>query len=494
MPVPREASLGEVIERSFDTITMKTFKFPCSLLRIAALPAVTAAVALSLGAAETPKKLLVVTATKGFRHSSIPVAEKVLAQLGADSKVFTVEYVRGGPDGRDDAEVREKLSPENLVKYDGVIFANTTGDLAIPDKEFFLNWIRSGKAFIGMHSCSDTYHGYPPFIEMLGGEFLTHHEQVKVDCINESPGHPATAHFGDTFAVFDEIYLFKNFKREKVHGLLTLDRHPNYGFPGDFPVSWCKEYGRGRVFYTSLGHREDVWDAEWKDGQGRRANSPEVARAYQQHLLGGIEWALGLKPGDGKPRDLTYKVSAEEAAQGFKPLFNGVDLTGWRLRNPSGTPSWSAQNGMLVNTVPKDGHGTDLVSEEKFWNFTVRYEYMVPKGANSGFYLRGRYEIQILDDGDAKQPSNTSNGSFYSLVAPAVMASKKAGEWQTVEATLVGNKATVILNGVKIMDNVTLERPTGGQLDNNVNKPGPFLLQGDHGAVAFRNLRVKILP
>ncbi len=463
-------------------------------LRRRALPGLLA-FAVCIPALAAPKKLLVVTATKGFRHSSIPVAEKVLARLGENSQVFTVDYVRGGPDGKDDAEVREKMSPENLARYDGVIFANTTGELAIPDKEFFLNWIRSGKAFIGMHSCSDTYHGYPPFIEMLGGEFLTHYEQVKVRCLNESPEHPANAHWGGKdYMVFDEIYLFKNFKRENVHGLLWLDRHPNRGYPGDFPISWCKEYGKGRVFYTALGHREDVWDADWKDHQGRRANDPEVARAFQQHLLGGIEWALGLKPGDGQPRDLTYRVSPAEAAEGFKPLFNGVDLTGWRLRNPAGPRSWSAQNGMLVNTVPKDGHGTDLVSEEKFRNFTVRYEYLVPKGANSGFYLRGRYEIQILDDGDATQPSNTSNGSFYSLVAPSQMASKKAGEWQTVEATLIGNRATVILNGVKIMDNVTLERPTGGQLDNNVNEPGPFLLQGDHGAVAFRNLRVKVLP
>ncbi len=470
-------------------------KSSCSTsLRRVALPVFLGAVLALPAWAAAPKKLLVVTATKGFRHSSIPVAEKVLAQLGEASQVFTVDYVRGGPDGKDDAEVREKMSPENLMKYDGVIFANTTGDLAIPDKEFFLNWIKSGKAFIGMHSCSDTYHGYPPFIEMLGGEFLIHHEQVKVSCLNEDPQHPANAHFGGTYTVFDEIYLFKNFKRENVRGLLWLDKHPNRGYPGDFPISWCKEYGKGRVFYTALGHREDVWDAEWKDGRGQRANPPELARAYQQHLLGGIEWALGLKPGEGRPRDLTYRVSAAEAAEGFKPLFNGVDLTGWRLRNPAGVQSWSAQNGMLVNTLPREGHGTDLVSEAKFWNFTVRYEYMVPKGANSGFYLRGRYEIQILDDGDATQPSNTSNGSFYSLVAPAKMASRKAGEWQTVEATLIGHKATVILNGVKIMDNVTLDRPTGGQLDNNVNEPGPFFLQGDHGAVAFRNLRVKVLP
>ena len=453
--------------------------------------ALSAAVVLSAAA---PKKLLVVTATKGFRHSSIPTAEKVLAMLGADSGAYTVDYVRGGPDGKDDTEVREKMAPDSLAKYDGVIFANTTGDLAIPDKEFFLNWLKSGKAFVGMHSCSDTYHGYPPFIQMLGAEFLTHKAQVGINAVNQDPHHPATVHLGPNFAVFDEIYLMKNFDRSQVHGLLTLDKHPNDGYPGDFPVAWCKEYGKGRVFYTSLGHREDVWDTEWKEANGKRMNTPEVAKAYQQHILGGIEWALGLKPGDGKPLNTAYKVSPEEAAAGFKPLFNGVDLTGWQLRNPNGMKSWSVQNGMLVNTLGKDEHGTDLVTTDKFMNFTVRYEYLVPKGANSGFYLRGRYEVQVLDDGGAAQPSITSNGSFYNQIAPAKMASKKAGEWQTVEATLVGNKATVVLNGVKIMGGVTIERTTGGELDNKVSEPGPFFLQGDHGAVAFRNLRVKALP
>lgn len=455
------------------------------------IPAV-AAVAILATANAAPKRLLVVTATKGFRHSSIPTAEKIIAMLGEQSGSYTVDYCRGGPDGKDDAEVREKMSPDNLAKYDGVVFANTTGDLAIPDKEFFLNWIKSGKAFVGMHSCSDTYHGYPPYMKMLGAEFLTHHAQVAVDAINQDPHHPATAQLGPDFKVFDEIYLMKNFDRSQVHGLLTLDKHPNDGYPGDFPIAWCKEYGKGRVFYTSLGHREDVWDADWKDG--KRMNAPEVSKAYQQHILGGIQWALGLKPGDGTPQSTACKVSSEEAAAGFKPLFNGTDLTGWHYRNPDGRKSWSAQDGMLVNTLGKDEHGTDLVTDAKFKNFTARYEYMVPKGANSGFYLRGRHEIQILDDGDATQPSISSNGSLYNHTAPSVMASKKAGEWQTVEATIVGDKITVILNGQKIIDNVTCDKGTGGQLDNNVNDPGPIFVQGDHGAVAFRNMRIKVLP
>src|SRR5215471_8035433 len=93
----------------------------------------------------------------------------------------------------------------------------------------------------------------------------------------------------------------------------------------------------------------------------------------------------------------TVALAAEE--EGFVPLFNGKDLSGWKLRRPDGHQSWSVlPDGVLKNTVEKGAHGTDLVSDKKFWNFTVRYEYMTPENSNSGFYLRGRHEIQILGD------------------------------------------------------------------------------------------------
>jgi len=277
-----------------------------------------------LTAAPAPKRVLVVTTTLGFRHSSIPTAEDVLGELAEKSGKFTVDHARvepndekfRGDDGKPDkAKVEQaikellavKMSPAALKKLDLVVFANTTGDLPIPDKEAFLNWIKSGKGFVGMHSASDTFHGYPPFIEMLGGEFKTHGAQVKVDAINQDDQCPMCRHLPANWEVFDEIYQFKNFDRSKVHGLLTLDKHPNEKTPGDYPIAWCKNYGKGRVFYTSLGHREDVWCPTWKDGKGERKNSPQVAEAYQQHILGGIKWALGLEKGSAKPQMAAQK-------------------------------------------------------------------------------------------------------------------------------------------------------------------------------------------
>ncbi|MFO1501198.1 MAG: ThuA domain-containing protein [Verrucomicrobiota bacterium] len=443
------------------------------------LVGILAVVALGLpgASAQTPKRVLVVTATKEFRHDSIPTAERIIAELGEKSHAFSVDYVRGGKDGKEDADVVEKMSPEALKAYDAVIFANTTGNLPIPDKDAFIDWIKSGKGFVGMHSASDTFHGYRPYLDMLGGEFQTHGAQVCVECLNQDRRHPATRHLKTSWSLWDEIYIIKNFDRAKMHGLLTLDKHPNTGVPGDYPIAWTKQVGSGRVFYTSLGHRKEVWEDP----------------VYQKHVLEGIRWALGLVEADATPQPLEVKLGQAETAAGFKPLFTGTDLKGWKPRNPDGHQSWSAQNGMLVNVVTPNEHGTDLVSEEKFKDFAIRYEYMVPKGANSGFYLRGRYEIQIFDDCLADRPEITGNGALYNFKAPATFVSRPPGEWQTVEATIRGDKITVILNGVKIHDEVKIEKATGGELDNNLNEPGPILLQGDHGSVAFRRIRIKAL-
>jgi len=430
-----------------------------------------------VASAQAPKKVLVVTATRGFRHSSIPLAEKVLAELGEKSHAFTVDYVRGGKDGKDDADVKEKMSADGLKQYDAVVFANTTGDLPIPDKDAFIEWIKSGKGFVGMHSASDTFHGYKPYLEMLGGEFETHHAQVCVDCINQDRRFPANKHLKPVWTLFDEIYIIKNFDRKNMHGLLTLDKHPNTGIPGDYPVSWCKTVGQGKVFYTSLGHREDVWE------------NP----VYQKHILEGVRWALGLVEGDATPQSLEAKLTAAESQAGFRPLFDGTDLKGWKLRNPDTHGSWSVKNGALINVVQEGQHGTDLVTEEKFKDFTVRYEYMIPKGANSGFYLRGRYEIQIYDDFLTDRAEPAGNGALYNFKAPSSFVSRAPGEWQKVEATIRGDVVTVVLNDVKVIDEVRIDRPTGGELDKNLTEPGPLLLQGDHGSVAFRRIRIKTL-
>lgn len=186
---------------------------------------------------------------------------------------------------------------------------------------------------------------------------------------------------------------------------------------------------------------------------------------------------------------LTVSLCAADE-DGFRPLFNGKDTSGWHLRNPGGHNSWKVENGILKNIVNQGEHGTDLITDQKFRDFTVKYEYMVPNDSNSGFYLRGRYELQILGDHASGKVSKTGNASLYNFKAPDKFVSKPGGEWQSVEATIIGNKITVIQNGVKIHDNVEVTRGTGGELDNKYDQPGPIFLQGDHGTVWFRNMHI----
>ena len=177
----------------------------------------------------------------------------------------------------------------------------------------------------------------------------------------------------------------------------------------------------------------------------------------------------------------------------FKPLFNGKDTAGWHVRNEKAHNGWTVQEGVLKNDLKPGEHGVDLVTDAKFWNFTVRYEYMVPDGSNSGFYLRGRHELQILGDFKAGKASPGGNGAIYQHTPASQFVSRPGDAWQTCEATMIGSKITVTLNGVKIHDNVVCERATGSELDGKVTEPGAFFLQGDHGTVSFRNIRVKEL-
>jgi len=222
-----------------------------------------------------PKRLLVVTVTKGFQHKSIYVAERTLEELAKQSGAFTLDYART------DADLAQKMTPKALDRFDGVVFASTTGELPLPDRDGFLAWLGRGHAFVGIHAATDTYHGWAPYIEMIGGEFKTHGPQTTVSLLVADQDHPATKAMASPTDVYDEIYEFKSFERERVHVLLFLDKHPQSKAPGFYPMAWTREHGKERVFYTALGHREDVLQAPW----------------FREHLLGGVLWALdgGLK-------------------------------------------------------------------------------------------------------------------------------------------------------------------------------------------------------
>ena len=177
-------------------------------------------------------------------------------------------------------------------------------------------------------------------------------------------------------------------------------------------------------------------------------------------------------------------------------LFSGKNLTGWQVKEPSLKNAWSVENGVLANRPPPHVTGqpnvrtANLRTDREFEDFKLSLEVNVPKGSNSGVYLRGIYEVQVFDS--FEKPLDSHNmGAIYSRLMPTVAAEKPAGEWQTLEMTLVDRHATVVLNGKTIIDNQPLQGCTGGAMWSDEFRPGPIYLQGDHGPVSYRNITLR---
>jgi len=162
------------------------------------------------------------------------------------------------------------------------------------------------------------------------------------------------------------------------------------------------------------------------------------------------------------------------------------------LTDPNQVNGWSVINGILVNRptqIPGYDHISygNLRTEKDFEDFNLKIDVNVPPGENSGIYLRGIYEVQVMDS--YQKPLDSHNmGAIYSRIMPTVSAEKPAGEWQTFDITLVNRHVTVILNGVTIIDNQPLLGCTGGALWSDQFRPGPIYLQGDHGPIMYRNI------
>jgi hypothetical protein len=164
-------------------------------------------------------------------------------------------------------------------------------------------------------------------------------------------------------------------------------------------------------------------------------------------------------------------------------LFNGKELTGWKAYPSTKPNNWKIENGELVNTAS----GANLVTERSFGDFRLHFEFKIAEGSDSGVYLRGRYEIEI-EDSYGKPPDSHRLGGIYGFLTPSSNPARRAGEWQTVDAVLLGRRVTIALNGVIIIDDQEIPGITGAALDSDEGSPGPLMLQGDYGKVWYRNI------
>jgi type 1 glutamine amidotransferase len=246
-------------------------------------------------AAATPpakKMILVIGQTKGFEHDSVPDAMATLWTLGHDTGLWKA-YLRT------DTELitKGKVGPngKNLNQFDALVFASTTGELDLTDqqKTDMMSFIHDdGKGFVGIHAALDTNYKWPEYGEMIGGWF-DQHPWFTFDApiINEQPDFPAVRHFPKEFTKRDEIYQPKDWSRDKVNVLLRLDeRKLDFNNPRvhrtdkDFAVAWAKMYGKGRVFYSTLGHTESSWD------------DPDIQKMYFE----AVKWVTGMTEGSTK--------------------------------------------------------------------------------------------------------------------------------------------------------------------------------------------------
>lgn len=227
---------------------------------------------------------------------------------------------------------------------------------------------------------------------------------------------------------------------------------------------------------------------------GKNGKTPAGPSVYRAHLVNGkLEGTFAVEGRDTPPLAWTG-VRAPEIRdhddgtwKEGKPiaLYNGRDLTGWKALNPTVPMKWSVIDGVLRNAPPT----TDLISERNFWNFKLHVDFRIIEHSNSGIGLRGRYEIQILED--YGQPVNTHGAAaLYSRIAPSVNASKPAGEWQSYDIRLVGRDLTVVFNGTKVLDKVHVDGLTAIADNADEAEPGPFIIQGDHSYVEIKSFVV----
>jgi hypothetical protein len=274
---------------------------------------------------------------------------------------------------------------------------------------------------------------------------------------------------------------------------LTFDQ------PGLFRAGWLEVWVSGDStlvgrYVGNVGSARPVSHVVLRDGEFRFSIPPQwegvrgdlrfVGRVRGDSISG------TLTPGDGEPiawtgvRAPSLRREAEPVWGAPVPLLKD-GLSGWHV--VSGEGRWEVVDGVLHNR----GSGGNLATDATFGDFKLHLEFRTPAGSNSGVYLRGRYEVQIEDPSGPEsrvEPVTDVIGSVYGFLEPSHDAARPAGQWQSYDITLVGRHVTVVLNGTTVISDREIPGITGGALDSREGTPGPLLLQGDHGAMEFRNL------
>jgi type 1 glutamine amidotransferase len=435
-------------------------------MRIALMLSLT--LAFASAAAGATFKVLVFSKTAGFRHASIANGLAAIRQLATQNDFEVVATENGAA-----------FNDTNLVQFAAVIFLSTTGDvLDATQQSAFERYIRAGGGYAGIHAASDTEYSWPWYGGLVGAWFSSHPAIQKAAVLVEDFEHLSASFLPETWMRTDEWYNFRTNPRANVHVLARLDEATySGGTMGDHPIAWFHEYDGGRAWYTAGGHTAESYGEP----------------LFLTHLLGGIRYAAN---------------AVSNPPPGALVLFNGRDASHWTAGTSGHSMPWQVTNGTLT-VVP----GTSSIRTfQPFEDYLLHLEFLVPPSApgtaenslaNSGVFLQGQFEIQIIDSYGRPVLGANETGAIWGQRDPSTNAARPAGTWEALDidfqaaqwngGTKVANaRASVWWNGVHVQDNVALPGPTAGGAPPEAPPPGSVELQNLVGAVQFRN--VWLLP
>ena len=424
---------------------------------LALVAGIAAAVPASPAAAAPLTKVLVFSKTAGFRHSSIPNGIAAIQQLGAQNG-FTVTAT----------EDANQFTTANLAQYQAVVWLSTTGDvLNAAQQTAFQSYVTGGGGYVGVHAAADTEYDWPWYGELVGAWFASHPANQTATIRVEDRGNASTAHLPATWSRLDEWYNYRTNPRAGAKVLATLDESTYSGgsMGGDHPITWCKNVGSGRSWYTGLGHVEEAYtDAN-----------------FTRMLLGGIQIAADNRPADCRPET------------GYTALFDGTQasLNSWQQ---IGAGNFTLADGTLSSN---GGMGLLWYPVRTFSDYSLKLDWMMPGDDNGGVFIGfpdplgdpwnpvdEGHEIQV--DATDADPTRTT-GSVYSFQGPNYAVRDAAlnppGSWNTYEIGVHGQRVEIWLNGIKINDYQSTRNIANGYI--GVQNDGAGL------DINYRNIRIK---
>ena len=386
-------------------------------------------------------------------HASAPHAATAVALLGEKTGAFeaTISW---------DANV---FAADKLKQYDAIVLANVylgdklfkvPRDLKESDRRKFeakqkalLEFVASGKGFVGIHNATCTALGWPEYHRMIGGTHHGHawwaHQTVPIK-LDDSSGSLNAAFGGKGFSLKDDIYVMAApYSRESLHVLLSVDtaKAPKSmtadRADGDYPVSWIKGYDKGRVFYTCLGHQPETFQNA----------------AFLEHLLAGIQFATGDLKADTSPGKSLPSKDGYSPLPGWAAVFDGKDLSGWSV-NDDQAKHWLVEDGV----IRYDGRAPTLRTKESFGNYDLRVDWRMPRVSDSGVFVRNNFQLNIwcwdFGSGEMWEHRRGANEGPY---VPKSNEDRPVGEWNTFLVTVQDDRVTVTLNGREVITGAELK-------------------------------------